>query len=214
MAETDLKSFNAAVNDRIQELAVKAVDTNHRISRRDMNDLMSLLIPKLRFYIWGFMPAKDDTDDVLHNALEKIYVGISTYNKAYRFTTWAFSIARNEALTWLNKVPGNFVNVEDYFHVIANTMVDDGLEILENEEKREAVLVDVYEEIQRVSIDEENLMLLEADINHRKGKDIAERYEMCENSVKTRIRAGRKKVRDAVLVKHPELKIKITILDL
>ena len=57
-------------------------------------------------------------------------------------------------------------------------------------------------------------MLLEKDINCRKCKEIAELYDMCENTVKTRIRAGRKRVRERVMEKHPDFMLKIVTVEI
>lgn len=204
----DVKSFNAEVNEHIQELAVRVTDKKNPNIRKDMNELMSLLTPKLRFFIWGFMSSEDDTDDVLYNSLEKICASINTYNSDFRFTTWAFKIGKNEALTWLNKMPRNVVDIDECFYAVSNSVIDDSAEIVEKEEERDAVLADVYSEIQRVAMEEDNLPLLEKDINRRKGKDIAEQYNTCENTVKTRIRAGRKRVRERIFEIHPDLRAK------
>lgn len=205
---SDLRK-NAIVNDRIQELAILAKNKKNVNRRSDMNELMKLIMPKLRFYVLGIVSSDDDSEDVLFNAIEKICINIDSFNPAYRFTTWTYNIARNEAFTWLNKRPKNQLDFDDHFNSIANSMVDDTDEMIERELAREAVISDVYEEIQRVSIENENLMLLEKDINNRKCKEIAELYDTCENTVKTRIRAGRKRVRDRVMEKHPDLIVKL-----
>jgi RNA polymerase sigma factor (sigma-70 family) len=205
---SDLRK-NAIVNDRIQELAILAKNKKNVNRRSDMNELMKLIMPKLRFYVLGIVSSDDDSEDVLFNAIEKICISIDSFNPAYRFTTWTYNIARNEAFTWLNKRPKNQLDFDDHFNSIANSMVDDTDEMIERELAREAVISDVYEEIQRISIEDENLMLLEKDINNRKCKEIAELYDTCENTVKTRIRAGRKRVRDRVMEKHPDLIVKL-----
>jgi RNA polymerase sigma-70 factor, ECF subfamily len=205
---SDLRK-NAIVNDRIQELAILAKNKKNVNRRSDMNELMKLIMPKLRFYVLGIVSSDDDSEDVLFNAIEKICINIDSFNPAYRFTTWTYNIARNEAFTWLNKRPKNQLDFDDHFNSIANSMVDDTDEMIERELAREAVISDVYEEIQRISIEDENLMLLEKDINNRKCKEIAELYDTCENTVKTRIRAGRKRVRDRIMEKHPDLTVKL-----
>lgn len=206
---SDLKRVNAIVNDRIQELAILAKDKKNKNRRTDMNELMKLLLPKLRFYVLGIVPSDDDSEDVLFNAIEKICISIESFNPMFRFTTWSYNIAKNEAFTWLNKRPKNKIDIDEHFNAIANSMIDDTEEMIERELSREAVISDVYEEIQRVSIEDENLMLLEKDINCRKCKEIAELYGMYENTVKTRIRAGRKRVRERVMEKHPDFAFKI-----
>lgn len=206
---SDLKRVNAIVNDRIQELAILAKDKKNKNRRTDMNELMKLLLPKLRFYVLGIVPSDDDSEDVLFNAIEKICISIESFNPMFRFTTWSYNIAKNEAFTWLNKRPKNKIDIDEHFNAIANSMIDDTEEMIERELSREAVISDVYEEIQRVSIEDENLMLLEKDINCRKCKEIAELYGMYENTVKTRIRAGRKRVRERIIEKHPDFAFKI-----
>lgn len=199
------QKFNAAVNDRIQELAVKSIK-NGSIQSREMNDLISLLTPKLRFYIWGFLSNEEDTDDVLQNTLEKICLGFEGYDPAYRFTTWAYTIAKNEALGWNLRIPSNKIDLNDNFNVVAESILDNRTEILYKEQYREMVLVSVYDEIQKCAMEEGNLMFLEKDINKRKTKDIAIHYGINENTVKTRVKAGRKRVRDKMYEKYPELR--------
>jgi len=211
---SDLKKVNAIVNDRIQELAVLVKDKRNKNRRTDMNELMKLILPKLRFYVLGIVSSSDDSEDVLFNACEKICVSIDSFNPAFRFTTWSYNIAKNEAFTWLNKRPKNQIDIDEHFNAIANRMIDDTDEMIEREMNREAVISDVYEEIQRVSIEDENLMLLEKDINCRKCKEIAELYDMCENTVKTRIRAGRKRVRERVMEKHPDFMLKMVTVEI
>lgn len=211
---TDVKAINAAVNVRIQDLAIRVTDKSSDNISRDMNELMSLIMPKLRFYIWKFMPTEADTDDVLHDTLVKICASMGAYNINYMFTTWVFTIARNEALSWLNKRPKNIMDIDECMPVLANTMVDNSDSVRDYESTRESVLSDVYEAIQRVSIDEENFSLLEKDINRRKSKDIAVQYNMPENTVKTRIRAGRKRVRDHIMELYPELNTHMVIFEL
>ena len=212
---SDIKSINAATNKRIQELAILSIDKNNPRQRKDMNELMSLILPKLRFYIWGFIINEDDTNDVLYNAIENICLKLYSYDPTYKFTTWVFNIAKNEALTWLNRAKMRpTVDIDDYFNTLSNTIIDDSAENLERELLRETVLEQVYSEIQRVSIDDDNRMLLEKDINKRKCKDIAVQYDMPENTVKTKIRAGRKRVRETVLETHQELRDRNVILEL
>ena len=147
---SDLKKVNAIVNDRIQELAVLVKDKRNKNRRTDMNELMKLILPKLRFYVLGIVSSSDDSEDVLFNACEKICVSIDSFNPAFRFTTWSYNIAKNEAFTWLNKRPKNQIDIDEHFNAIANRMIDDTDEMIEREMNREAVISDVYEEIQRV----------------------------------------------------------------
>ena len=137
---SDLKRVNAIVNDRIQELAILAKDKKNKNRRTDMNELMKLLLPKLRFYVLGIVPSDDDSEDVLFNAIEKICISIESFNPMFRFTTWSYNIAKNEAFTWLNKRPKNKIDIDEHFNAIANSMIDDTEEMIERELSREAVI--------------------------------------------------------------------------
>ena len=214
MNSKHVKSVNAVINDRIQELAEKAIDANNSNKNRDMNDLMTLLIPKLRFYVWGFLSSEADTDDVLFNALEKICIKMQTYDPAYRFTTWVYTIAKREALTWLEGNHGYTVDIDKCFYNVSNMFIDRMDVISDMEAKRDMIVTEICEEIQRIAIEDGNVMLMEADINDRKGKEIAEMYGISENTVKTRIRAGRKLVRNRITAMHPDLNIPATVFGL
>jgi RNA polymerase sigma-70 factor (ECF subfamily) len=172
-----------------------------------LNQLMTLLRPKLKFYVWNYMSKNDDnTEDVLHNALEKICLNIDMYDPKFRFTTWAFSIAKREALNW-HEHAGKMetIDLDECFASVSNALIDDSQEILESEYRHHNILTDVYSIIQAISMDEQNFVVIEKDVNHRKCKEIADQYSMNENTVKTRISAGRRRIREIVVEKHPDI---------
>jgi DNA-directed RNA polymerase specialized sigma24 family protein len=51
----------------------------------------------------------------------------------------------------------------------------------------------------------EKSILIDKEINRMRGNEIAEKYEMNLNTVKTKIRKARKMLREAVLSKNPEM---------
>ena len=202
MANKTSRNLNAITNARIQAIAVKLVGGD--CSDSEINALMSLVMPKLRFYIWSYIRNDDDTNDVLLNTMEKIWGRRSLYKPEFKFTTWAFHIARNESLEWINKRRFGVCDIDDNYENISNIMVDDFADVMMRESAREDAISDVYEEIQRIAIDEGNLPLLEKDINKRKFTEIADTYNMSENTAKTRVFSGRREICKALSRKHPE----------
>jgi DNA-directed RNA polymerase specialized sigma24 family protein len=55
----------------------------------------------------------------------------------------------------------------------------------------------------------EKSILIDKELNKMKGADIADKYEMNLNTVKTKIRKARKILKDSVLESNPELVEKI-----
>lgn len=191
-------------NDRIQALAVRVVENECR-DLRCVNELLSLIMPKLRYYIWGIMRTEFDTDDVLSRTLEKIFVKMLTYDPKYRFTTWTYRIAFSESMQWLKESRRKFVDIDMMYGVISDGMVDDTVERAEREKTRDKVVSDIQEEIQRMAIDDGNLLLMERDINCRNYGEISRIYDVCENTAKTRVHMSRKKVRAKIAEMHPEI---------
>ena len=71
MIKTVVNPINVKINNQIQHLAELATDPTNISAKRHREDLMILLIPKLRFFIWKFFQNDEETEDVLHNALRR-----------------------------------------------------------------------------------------------------------------------------------------------
>jgi RNA polymerase sigma-70 factor (ECF subfamily) len=198
------ETTNRLINDRIHEIASKF--ENNLITEREKNELAELIYPKLKFFIWKFCKNSEDTDEALQWTLKKIFKNISKFDfERGRFTTWIYAIARNETLFYLfQKKRSPIISVESIYcdYDPADRAVT-GRELeLEFQDVFDKTISEIY------GLEDALLKNIAIDkmINREKVKSIAMKYDINENTVKTKLRKIRIDVRDNVLLKNPEFK--------
>jgi RNA polymerase sigma-70 factor (ECF subfamily) len=162
------------------------------------------MYPKLKYFIWKFFNDDDEADEVLHNTLYKIFKGLAKYNSEYRFTTWIYTIAKNEALLHQH-------NLKIKHATSLDTMLrlpyipDDSQKMQETENFIESLYLATSSAINSMPDGIEKSILIDRELNSMKGNEIAEKYQMNLNTVKTKIRKARKTIKESVVELHPEL---------
>jgi len=198
MASYDI--INRQLNDEMQTLAQLIQSGNH--NERDRNRLATIMYPKLRYFINKYLNDDTETSEVINETLYKIFKGINSFDKQYRFTTWMYTIARNEALLWQHKIKTQFaVSLETLVKPVNSK--DDSSQTMEKEIFFDVLYNISMEEINSMPDSIEKSILIDKEINAMKGNDIAEKYEMNLNTVKTKIRKARKTLRDSIITKNP-----------
>ena len=203
-------SINREINNRMHEIASRlaAGDQNER----EREELAALMYPKLKYHIWKFCRNDYDTEEALHYTLCKIFKNLDKFRpNAGRFTTWVFTIARNETLYYLDRKHKDLPNYTELSSVFGeldelHTSSHDP-ELYENIQKlyKEAV-----NEIYQIQDDTLKNIAVDKMINQDKIKEIAIRYNMNENTVKTKLRKARKDIRGVMVKRNPELEETIT----
>ena len=196
--------INKTANRRIQKIAYKF--TNDTITEKERNELATLIYPKLKFYIWKFCKNNDDTEEALQWTLKKIFKNVSKFDfNRGRFTTWIYTIARNETLFYLhvkNKV--SYVNIENGSTLRSTMQETDDMSDVEGDFQSlyNITLSEIY------GIEDTLLKNIAIDkmINKDKVKNIASRYDINENTVKTKLRKVRIDLKDKILNTHPSFK--------
>jgi RNA polymerase sigma-70 factor (ECF subfamily) len=174
-------------------------------TERERNRLASIMYPKLKYYIWKFFNDPDETDEVLHNTLFKIFKGISSYNDKFRFTTWIYTIAKNESLLHQYKLKSKFAIRIDSM-LTPPAIEDTALSNFEREICMESLYSITREEMSSMPDGIEKQILIDKEVNLMKGNEIAEKYNMNLNTVKTKIRKARKMLKANVLKNHPQMR--------
>jgi len=71
-------------------------------TEESFSELYYVLAPRLNRFIAGYLMTpqftQDDIDDCVSNSMTKVYMNIHQYNSYWNFSTWSYTIAKNEAL--------------------------------------------------------------------------------------------------------------------
>lgn len=203
MEKSSYDKINRQLNDEMQALAEKIKGGDY--TERDRNRLSTIMYPKLKYFIWKFFNDPDETEEVLHNSLFKIFKGLSSYNQKFRFTTWIYTIAKNESLLHQHKLKTQFAVRLD------NMLKQPYLEDTTHASFEREVYMDSLYQMTQVEMNQlpdciEKSILIDKEVHSMKGNEIAEKYKMNLNTVKTKIRKARKMLRDRVLENNPHMR--------
>lgn len=201
MASYDI--LNKQLNDEMQRLAVLINSGEHR--ERDRDRLAAIMYPKLTYFISKYINDSTETEEAVNETMYKIFKGLASFNPEYRFTTWMYTIARNEALLWKHNLKIQFaVGIDTLVNPIETR--DDQAQV----EERENFFKDLYSvtlvEMNVLPDSVEKDMLIDKVVNLMKGEELAEKYQMNLNTVKTKIRKAKRILKKQIVQNNPSLK--------
>jgi RNA polymerase sigma-70 factor (ECF subfamily) len=209
-------NFNQNVNLRIHEISQKL--NTELITKRELNELATLIYPKLKYYIFSFCKNEFDTCEATQFAIKKIFKNIDKYDITKgKFTTWIFRIAKNEVLFYLfYKKKDSHMDIDECTTHI-NLLSSDNWLIPKNkveiEESYNAV-DDIYDKtvVEILNLKDEVLreIAISKMLKNKKVKDIASELEMNENTVKTKLRKIKVELKKAMFAKYPTIKEKLS----
>lgn len=76
-------------------------------TEQSFTDVYRILAPRLKRFVSGYLKtpqfSQDDVEDCVSNSMTKVYLNIHQYNPYWNFSTWSYTIAKNEALKKIGK---------------------------------------------------------------------------------------------------------------
>jgi len=192
----------------IQTIALNFIENKNN---KTFTELINRLKPGLLSFAYNFVKDRDKSQEIVARTFNSIWEKIHQYKPEYKFSTWAYAIAKNEALGVLregnrilshDKLTENHSKVLQMYSPTFNMNVEcvgpSGEELIQY--LYDASISAIYELNEPYKT-----VMIEREVNQKQLHNIAEDLSMNLSTVKTRLRKGRKDVAMVLYKKYPEL---------
>ena len=143
-----------------------------------------------------------------------MFNNIEKYNpESGRFTTWAFTIARNETLYYLDRKYKDIPKYIEISSLYEDSKYNDALsadDIINSHNEVTEIFNRTIDEIFNLKDELIKNIAIDKMVNNTKVKEIALKYDIPENTVKTKLRKARFEIRKSVIKKDPEVNRKLS----
>jgi len=192
----------------IQTIALNFIKNKNN---KTFSELINRLKPGLLSFAYKYVKDRDTSQEVIAQTFNIIWVKIEQYNPKYNFSTWAYAIAKNEALGILrnknrhlshDKMTQNHSKVLQSYSPIFNMNIES---IGPKDEELTQMLYDASISLIQELNEPYRTVMIERELNQKQLNDIANHLSWNLSTVKTRLRKARRDVADTLTKKYPEL---------
>lgn len=156
-------------------------------NEKDWGEVYLALQPKLLFYLRNYIGDNDTREEIVSRAFVKIWERRSTYNPEFKFTTWAFRITLNETRIYWRETKDT-----DVMEIFDGAIMDDSDDY--TEKYSDALYLKVLDIISKLKEPYKSIITM-CDVEQLSYEEISKRTGEKLNTVKTRIKRAREKVR-------------------
>ena len=173
--------------------SIKDQDQIRKILKGDTAAFRDLMTKYQEFsYVVAFriLKNKEDAEEACQDAFVKVYKQLEKFKMESKFSTWLYTIVYRSALDKRKKMEheSNFIDVEDDNMIVVSDL-DDAFELLEKEERKQAVSL-AMEELDG----EEASLLTFYYMKELSLKEISEIVDLNANHLKIKLHRARKKM--------------------
>jgi len=195
-------------NISIQSLALEFLKNRND---KAFTVLTNRLKPGLLSFSYNFVKDRDLSQEVVSQTFIRIWEKIEQYNTKFKFSTWVYTIAKNEALGIIRNSRKNisfdkYMNNHSRLLQIYNPVFNMNTECIGP--SGEQLTQELYDaSISAINeLDEPyKTVMFEREINQKQLNDIANDLDWNLSTVKTRLRKARKDVADKLYKKYPDM---------
>jgi len=194
-------------SESIQQIATNFINNKNN---KTFSVLINRLKPGLSSFVYRYIKDKDIINEIVSQTFISIWEKIDQYKFSFNFSTWAYAIAKNEALGQLrvmNKTVSRDKLLENNSSSFKELVTSEDSSIHNFE-----IGGDHIERLYDISMNEiYNLkepyktVMIEREVNKKQLQLIADDLGWNTSTVKTRLRKARKDVAKNILNNHPEL---------
>lgn len=188
----------------LQEISMRFYESRNEA---DFTRLYYRLKPGISMYLKEMVSDWSEREEIIATAFAKIWSKIEQYDPYWNFSTWAYRIARNEALLYFRskKRTYSFEAMEEQGINMESKLNNSFNEYDEDEENPiEALHNMVLNEIHELPECYKSVLTLR-EVEKKKYEEIATELNMKINTVRTRIHKARMIIRNQIAKKAPAL---------
>ena len=198
----------AKKHNSIQTLALEFIEKKDNNS---FSDLIDRLKPGLVSFVYRYIQDRDIINEVLSQTFISIWEKIEQYNSKYNFSTWAYAIAKNEALGQIrikNKSLSHDRLSENHSKLLKLYAPVDNLQTEVIGPTGEELIQRLYDaSVNAINNLKEpyKTVMIEREVNRKQLQTIADELGWNTSTVKTRLRKARKDIAENIKKHYPDL---------